>query len=436
MYGHGMEKFFVQKPIGRGQFGRVYSVHYRDPKLQIKFGKLAVKRQECESVIEANEFIRECFEISQLHHINLVKYYECFIDVIEDDYISLCLVMQYGGQFTLENLISVREEFTDKKKPLFNENECIEIISQLASGLTHMHKSELIHRDINPKNILVAFTDENYDHEDEEEERNDDEDEVQRNERICKEKEEKNQELLSKDLSTALYRITDFGLSKKLETENTTSSFCGTERYLAPELYLCSSYTFNVDVFSLGAISYELLTKDRKTNLALKLTTNKEFAKELREQIMDTKGFSKGLKELVVSMLETRGKNRISSSEVLERITKLKENHKINLITDIDDFPESLVPTPSETTIISDGTYDTLRIKERKDLPLPVVVTRKRVNSLPHPHSPEWKKFRNEVRNRINKKKKSEKKRKNHVPISPGAKSEHVKRFERTFGLL
>lgn len=52
--------------------------------------------------------------------------------------------------------------------------------------------------------------------------------------------------------------ITDFGLCKE-NAEKSTSSFCGTAEYMAPEVILKEAYNKSVDWWSLGAIIYEML---------------------------------------------------------------------------------------------------------------------------------------------------------------------------------
>jgi serine/threonine protein kinase len=51
--------------------------------------------------------------------------------------------------------------------------------------------------------------------------------------------------------------ITDFGLSK--EITDRTYSFCGTAEYMAPEVILKQSYSYQVDWWSFGCIIYEMV---------------------------------------------------------------------------------------------------------------------------------------------------------------------------------
>lgn len=55
-------------------------------------------------------------------------------------------------------------------------------------------------------------------------------------------------------------KITDFGLVKEgIGTDDTTTTFCGTPEYLAPEILEDENYGKDVDWWALGVVLFELM---------------------------------------------------------------------------------------------------------------------------------------------------------------------------------
>ena len=119
------------------------------------------------------------------------------------------------------------QTLTDLMRMPTNTSLRLELLSQLALGLQHIHDCGVIHRDVKPDNILVS--------------------------------------------NDSRVVITDFGHST---TElNSKDHLKGTLQYLAPEIYelkqeisVRGSWTTKSDVFSFGVVAFELLHRPFRRN--------------------------------------------------------------------------------------------------------------------------------------------------------------------------
>jgi len=86
------------------------------------------------------------------------------------------------------------------------------------AGLQVLRRHHLVHRDLKPENILLSCAG-----------------------------------------SDAILKISDFGLSRVLRPGEYADTACGTRLYMAPEVMLFQKYDDKVDLWSIGAILFELL---------------------------------------------------------------------------------------------------------------------------------------------------------------------------------
>ena len=64
--------------------------------------------------------------------------------------------------------------------------------------------------------------------------------------------------------SNGVYKLGDFGIAKDLTLESRNLSHRGTDNYAAPEVCQGRDYSYNVDIYALGLVLYQLLNKNKR----------------------------------------------------------------------------------------------------------------------------------------------------------------------------
>ncbi|KAK6175625.1 hypothetical protein SNE40_014041 [Patella caerulea] len=126
--------------------------------------------------------------------------------------------------------------------------------------------------------------------------------------------------MLYEDLSErARLKITDFGLSKILGTDATMHTVCGTPAYCAPEIFVGKKYTQSVDIWSLGVVTYILLS-GYEPFIA---STDREMFKKIIKSDYEFDSpywdaISENAKDLIRKMLMLEPNKRITAEQALK----------------------------------------------------------------------------------------------------------------------
>uniref|UniRef100_A0A3Q3DC30 Eukaryotic translation initiation factor 2 alpha kinase 2 n=1 Tax=Hippocampus comes TaxID=109280 RepID=A0A3Q3DC30_HIPCM len=268
------QDFDCIESINRGTFGSVYKAKH---KLEGK--KYAVKIVECKK-----KSLREIKALSDLQHINIVRYYTCWME--DADYKRgsaaksssskfLYIQMELCDEKTLRNWID--DMNTQNVNSLQRAESCSPIVKQIISGVKCIHDKMLIHRDLKPANILFGLDQK--------------------------------------------VKIGDFGLVTVNTYSEDRSLYSGTPFYMAPEQKDKTDYDRKVDIFALGLIYFELLwcmfTRCERNKLCADVRSQK-FPPEF-SHLFPTE------QQMIKSMLCSMPEDRPEASE-LE--TKLEEYAK------------------------------------------------------------------------------------------------------------
>jgi len=248
--GEHLGPFVIRAPLGKGGMGEVYLAF--DPRLG---REVAIKVMPAGVVGNAERrarFVQEAKLASALNHRNIITIYD--VDTAEADGQLLDFVaMEYVHGKTLDKLIG--------RKGL-RLSETLRYARQIAEGLAAAHGAGIIHRDLKPANIIVN-------------EQGD-------------------------------IKILDFGLAKLMEPkeaearaatesvhfESEAGTITGTAAYMSPEQAEAQSLDGRSDIFSFGAVLYEMITGRRAftggsqlSTLASVLQTDPAPIREARDQV-------------------------------------------------------------------------------------------------------------------------------------------------------
>jgi len=209
-------RFELTSKVGEGGMGVVYLAEDRTANAQaaVKF----LHRQLMANEDFVQRFRQEGKSASRFRHPNGVQ----VLDGGEDDDGVPWLAMEYCGGRSLKRLL--RDE-----APLQVKRACL-IVKQILEAVGEAHKNGIIHRDLKPENIKVEGGPDG-------------------RERV---------------------KVLDFGVAKFVGTEDEdemtgavktkTGVVFGTPKYMAPEQILGEPVDGRSDIYSIGAILYEMLS--------------------------------------------------------------------------------------------------------------------------------------------------------------------------------
>lgn len=226
-------------------------------------------------------FYREGKTLGELNHNNIVTVYEL------NEYGNTCfIVMEYLEGRSLDSLI-------DKKEDLSNITK-MEIIRQLCDGVMFAHSKGVIHRDLKPANVLIR--------------------------------------------DDGVVKILDFGVAKLASSQMTRSGvILGTVSYMAPEQLMGEDIDERADMFSIGAIMYELF--------AYRKPFDGDTISQVMGQVMNTNpgeiaGVDKSINMIICKALAKKREERFMNAREmmasLEQLLNLEKRKRIKTRSFID----------------------------------------------------------------------------------------------------
>jgi len=195
------DRYRIDRPIARGGMSTVYRCV--DMRLGRQVAAKVMDERYDDDPIFIKRFSREARAMARLQHPNLVAIHDFSAD---GEPVYLIMELIDGG--TLRELLAEGGPLTVPA--------ALSTLRSVLQGLTEVHSTGLIHRDIKPDNVLIT--------------------------------------------SHHRVKLGDFGLVRATNAQATSNMIVGTVSYLAPEQVTGEDITPATDVYSAGIVLFELLT--------------------------------------------------------------------------------------------------------------------------------------------------------------------------------
>ena len=273
-------RYEIEARIGQGAMAEVYRAY--DPKIDRVLAIKVLKQEYCENPEYASRFIREARAAGALSHPNIVTIYDVG-DASGYPYIAMELL---AGE-SLDNALLARGQF--------GIGTVLGIGQQLADALNYAHAMGIVHRDIKPSNIILGQDGRSI-----------------------------------KILDFGIARVAEGGAEAQKEGLMMTQmgQVLGTPRYMSPEQALSREIDGRSDLFSVGAVLYELLTGRPAFNGNSIATLAVQITQHEPSPINTDPACPRGLEFIVKKLLDKKPERRFSSGgTLLEALKRERENY-------------------------------------------------------------------------------------------------------------
>ncbi|XP_036399913.1 death-associated protein kinase 2-like [Megalops cyprinoides] len=262
-----VEDFYeIGEELGSGQFAIVKRC--REKSTGLSFAAKFIKKRQSRASrrgVSREEIEREVNILQELQHPNIVTLHDVFENRTD---VVLILELVSGGELF---------DFLAQKESLCEE-EATQFIKQILEGVHYLHSKKIAHFDLKPENIM----------------------------------------LLDKNVPLPRIKIIDFGLAHRIEEGVEFKNIFGTPEFVAPEIVNYEPLGLEADMWSIGVITYILLSgaspflgETKQETLANISAMNYEFDEEFFSHTSEL------AKSFIRQLLEKNTRKRLTIQDAL-----------------------------------------------------------------------------------------------------------------------
>ena len=269
------------RPIGEGAYGLIYLVENIQNKKQY-----ALKKILCKDLYEIYKHKNQLELIYSMEHPNILELYNIQYKYLDSTTYAIYVLMERAQN---DWSVDIRKRIINKNP--YKEEEIINILKQVVSGLSYLQKKNITHRDIKPQNILL--------------------------------------------FRSNIFKVADLGEAKNAENKNQKMTLRGSELYMSPLLYEryknnrkdVSHNPYKSDVFSLGfSVLYAM-------NLNLNIIENIREFKNMKIIVnsinkdldLGNHNYSEKLMQIIFKMIESDENKRYDFIELEKELNEYFE---------------------------------------------------------------------------------------------------------------
>ncbi|XP_054254183.1 death-associated protein kinase 1 isoform X1 [Indicator indicator] len=229
------EHYETGEDLGSGQFAVVKKC--REKSTGQQFAAKFIKKRRTKSSrrgVSREDIEREVSILKEIRHPNVITLHDVYENKTD---VILILELVAGGE--LFDFLAEKESLT--------EEEATEFLKQILNGVQYLHSLQIAHFDLKPENIM----------------------------------------LLDRNVPKPRIKIIDFGLAHKIDFGNEFKNIFGTPEFVAPEIVNYEPLGLEADMWSIGVITYILLSgaspflgETKQETLANVSAVNYEFEEE------------------------------------------------------------------------------------------------------------------------------------------------------------